>query len=117
MTQVFSPFQIGDNIDPTTGEHYFQSGADGSKWYYREDNKHAARAEIENHHSAILQAVESKIGRKLTVREAVHGIDRPHLTEPQRLQIDLKFQALTAPPVEPDKPVLGPVLVDEGQDD
>jgi hypothetical protein len=60
---------------------------------------------LENHHSAILAAVEAKIGRKLTVREAARGIDRAHLTEPQRLQLDLKWQGITAPPAEPGKPV------------
>ena len=64
--------------------------------YHGEAERKIARATIEDHLSKVESQIEQRIGRKLTVSEARRGLNRPPLTEQEKLHSELTWQSMVA---------------------
>jgi hypothetical protein len=82
------------------------SMSDGTRIYYNGENeRRIAREKVEAHATELENSIENRLGRRITIREALHGLQREPLGPQQENAQNIRWQDLLKA-----KPVVGPVV-------
>jgi len=80
--------------------------SDGTRIYYNGENeRRIARERVEAHATELENSIENRLGRRITIREALHGLQREPLGPQQENAQNIRWQDLLKA-----KPVVGPVV-------